>query len=147
MKYRTEVIIDLPRARVVELAMDSSLVHQWQKECVSRTLLEGEHAGVGSKTEVVSKMGRREIVMIETITANNLPEGFSETYETTGVWNGIDHRFVELGDSQTKWVMDNEFQCSGLMMKLMTWLMPGAFKKQSQKYADNFKAWAEAYQG
>jgi hypothetical protein len=28
-------------------------------------------------------------------------------------------------------------------MKLMAFIMPGEFKKQSQKYADDFKAFAE----
>jgi hypothetical protein len=29
------------------------------------------------------------------------------------------------------------------MMKLIGWLMPGTFKKQSQKYLDLFKSFAE----
>ena len=72
MKYQTEVLIDLPRDRVVALAMDSALVPEWQKECVSRTLLEGEHLAVGSKTEVVTSMNGREMKMLETITITKL---------------------------------------------------------------------------
>ena len=43
MRYETDVVIDLPRERVVALVMDPALVPLWQKECVRRTLLDGEH--------------------------------------------------------------------------------------------------------
>ena len=93
MRYETDVVIDLPRERVVALVMDPALVPLWQKECVRRTPLDGEHGQPGAKTEVVTQMNGREMTMIETITCNDLPNGFSETYETAGVWNGIDHHF------------------------------------------------------
>ena len=87
-------------------------------------------------------MGKREIEMIETITRRNLPAEFHGTYEAKGVYNIQKNFFTALGENRTKWVSESEFKFSG-MMKLMGWLMPGAFKKQSQKYLDDFKAFAE----
>ena len=87
-------------------------------------------------------MGNREIEMIETITRRNLPEEFSGTYDAKGVHNIISNKFIELGPNKTKYLTESEFQFKGFM-KLMGWLMPGAFKKQSQKFLEDFKAFAE----
>ncbi|WP_337251640.1 hypothetical protein [Maribacter halichondriae] len=38
---------------------------------------------------------------------------------------------------------ETDFQFEGFMMKTMGFLMPGAFKKQSKKYMEDFKAFAE----
>lgn len=51
--------------------------------------------------------------------------------------------FEVINDHTTKWISESEFQFSGFMMKLMGFLMPGAFKKQSIKYLGDFKAFAE----
>jgi hypothetical protein len=45
--------------------------------------------------------------------------------------------------NSTKWRSESEFQFSNFMMKAMGFLMPGAFKKQSLKYINNFKAFAK----
>ena len=52
--------------------------------------------------------------------------------------------FEELPDGRTKWTSKTEFQFAGFMMKVMGFLMPGAFKKQSKKYMNDFKAFAES---
>ena len=87
-------------------------------------------------------MGKREIEMIETITVRNLPEEFSATYETKGVYNTVKNKFVSLSENRTRYISEQEFQFSG-MMKFIGATMPGAFKKQSQKYMQQFKEFAE----
>jgi len=87
-------------------------------------------------------MGKREIEMIETITVRNLPEEFSATYEAKGVFNIVTNRFLPAGPDKTRYVTDHEFQFKGFM-KIMAFLMPGAFKKQSLKYIKAFKEFAE----
>ena len=71
-----------------------------------------------------------------------MPEEFSGTYEANGVLNIQKNYFEEIDENTTKWVSESEFQLSGFM-KIMSWFMPGAFKKQSQKYLDQFKVYAE----
>jgi len=46
-------------------------------------------------------------------------------------------------DGSTKWTQANEFRCEGLMMRLMMRLMPGAFRKETMKQMESFKAFAE----
>ena len=88
------------------------------------------------------KMGKREMNLVETIIKRNLPDELHMTYDTKGVHNIQKNHFKEEGD-KTRWVSESEFQFSGFGMKLMAFFMPGAFKKQSLKYMQDFKAFAE----
>ena len=88
-------------------------------------------------------MGKRKVELIETITVRNLPDEFAGTYETKGMWNSVRNRFQIIDGNRTKWISEVEFRPSGLMMKSMMALMPGAFRKQSLTFMQNFKQWAE----
>ena len=81
--------------------------------------------------------------MTETITKRNFPDEINLTYETKGVYNIQRNRFHEVDANTTKWISESEFQFSSFGMKLLGWLMPGAFKKQSMKYLEDFKNFAE----
>ncbi|MGB1700085.1 MAG: SRPBCC family protein, partial [Nannocystaceae bacterium] len=57
-------------------------------------------------------------------------------------WNQADNRFEDEGDGNTRWVMETEFKCKGVMW-LMTKLMPGMFKGQTQKTMEAFRVFME----
>lgn len=142
MKYINEVVINAPREKVIELFDNPDNIKEWQPGFVKMEHMEGEPGTVGSKHKLFYKMGKRDIEMIETVTKRNLPESYSLTYETKNVFNDIHNYFEDLGDGTTKYWTENEFNFSG-MMKILGWIMPGAFKKQSQKYMDDFKTFVE----
>jgi hypothetical protein len=50
--------------------------------------------------------------------------------------------FVALESNKTKLISEQEFQLSGFY-KLLGWLFPNLFKKQSFKYLEAFKEFAE----
>jgi carbon monoxide dehydrogenase subunit G len=143
MKYSTEIEIDLPVARVVELFDNPDNMKHWMEGLVSFEPLSGTPGQPGARSRLRFKMGRRELEMVETITVRNLPQEFSGTYEANGVINKSTNRFLPIGDSKTRYVSEQEFDLTGFM-KLMGWLMPGAFKKQSLKYQQSFKRFAES---
>ena len=93
--------------------------------------------------EVEYEMGKRSLVMVETILKRNLPHEFHATYDARGVHNIQRNTFEELDGNHCRWISESEFQFSSLPMKLMGWLMPGAFKKQSLAYLRDFKNFAE----
>ena len=95
-----------------------------------------------TKSKMIYKMGKREIEMIETITESNLPKAVNGTYEAKGVMNWVNNTFVEVATNKTKWITENEFQFSGFM-KLIGFFMKNSFPKQSYKYMEQFKAFAE----
>jgi hypothetical protein len=143
MKYQHEIEIDLPRDKVIELFDNPDDMKHWQKGLVSFEHFEGKEGEPGAKSRLSYKMGKREIEMVETITVRRLPEEFSGTYETKGVWNGQKNYFQEVSPHQTRWVCQSEFRASGLFMKRMMFFMPGAFKKQTYQYMVDFKNFAE----
>ena len=142
MRYSTEVEINLPVSRVIELFDSTENLAKWQPGFISLEHLSGSPGQTGAKSRLKYKMGKRDVEMIETITKRNLPAEFHGTYEAKGVYNIQKNYFTSIDANKTKWTSESEFQLKG-MMKIMGWLMPGMFKKQSQKFLNLFKAFAE----
>jgi len=142
MKYSSEIEINLPVKKVVELFDNPDNLKHWQPGLQSFQHLSGTPGEPGAKSKLHFKMGKRDIEMIETITVRNLPEEFSGTYEAKGVWNEVKNHFISLDENRTLYRCENEFQFSGFM-KIIGFLMPGAFKKESMKYLVQFKEFAE----
>jgi carbon monoxide dehydrogenase subunit G len=142
MKYETELIIELPRERVIELFDDPDNLSQWQPGLKSFEHISGEAGQPGTKSKLLYEMGSRTVEMIETIEKRELPDEFTSTYEAKGVWNYNANRFYEDGPDKTRWVLDTDFRFSGFM-KLMAFFMPGSFKKETMKTMMAFKRFAE----
>lgn len=143
LEYDTSIVIDLPRDKVIELFDNADNLPKWQKGLQSFEHLSGQPGQVGAKSKLVFLMGSRRMEMVETITRRDLPDAFDGTYDVEGVHNIVENRFSELGPDRTLWESHNVFEMKGLMMKVMGFLMPGMFKKQSQLFAEDFKAFAE----
>lgn len=143
-KYDVTVEVDLPIARVWELFDNPDNLGKWLKELDSLEPIEGEHGQPGSKTLMKMTMGKRTCELIETIKVRDPGREFTAIFETKGMVNNSQNLFEELGENRTRWTQTNEFQTQGIMMKLITILMPGAFKKQTLTHMTNFKEFAEA---
>ena len=142
MKYTVSITINKPIHEVVALFDNADNMKHWMEGLISFEHLSGTPGQPGAKSRLVFQMGKRRIEMIETVTVRNLPKEFTGTYEAQGVFNIVGNRFEALPDGTTKYYSDQEFQFKGFM-KLIAWLMPGAFKKQSMKYLEAFKRFAE----
>ncbi len=142
MKYSKEIIIDLPRKEVIAKMEKTENFKHWQKGFISYNHLSGNPGHVDARSKLKYKMGKREIEMVETIEKNDLPKKLFVSYDAEGVFNIQKNYFEEVGNNSTKWISDNEFECSGFM-KIIAFLMPGSFKKQTYKYMKDFKAFAE----
>ncbi len=142
MKYTSEIEINKPVDKVVELFDNSDNMGKWMEGLQSFEHISGKPGQVGAKSRLKFKMGKREIEMIETITVRNLPDEFSGTYEAKGVFNLVKNKFVALPGNKTKYVSEQEFQFKGFM-KIIGFLMPAMFKKQSMKYLIDFKNFVE----
>ncbi|MEM8509054.1 MAG: SRPBCC family protein [Bacteroidota bacterium] len=142
MKYTTEIVIDLPRDAFIQKLDNPDNMKHWMRGLLSHEMVSGEPGQEGARMTMRFKMGKREMEMVETIIKRNMPEEIHMTYDTKGVQN-IQKNFFKEEDGKTRWISESEFQFDGLGMKIMAFLMPGAFKKQSRKYAEDFKNFAE----
>ena len=144
MIYTCEIDVNHTRERMIELFDNPDNLPKWLIGLERFTHISGEKGFPGAKSEFVVTAGNRTVEMIETIETRDLPEEFTAIYEAKGVWNRTENFFHVNDDGSTKWIQTNEFRCDGLMMKLMMKLMPGAFRKETMKQMESFKAFAEA---
>jgi len=142
MKYSVSVEIEKPLDEVVALFDNRDNYKHWMEGLLNLTLLEGESGQTGAKSEYTFKMGKGEMKMVETVTSRNLPDEYAVSYAAKGVSNTVISHFHPISESKTMYTTDNEFQFSGFM-KIISFLMPGSFKKQSLKYLTDFKHFAE----
>jgi carbon monoxide dehydrogenase subunit G len=143
MKFTTEIAINKPIDEVIALFDDPDNMDKWMEGLQSFEHLSGTPGQPGAKSRLKFKMGSREVEMIETVTVRNLPDEFSGTYEAKGVYNVVVNRFSKISDTQTRYLTENEFQFKGFM-RIIAFLMPGAFKKQSMKFLKDFKKFVES---
>lgn len=143
MRYETEVYIDLPRERVIELFDSFENLKKWQDGLVSIEHISGDPGQPGAKTRLLYDMGRRRMEMIETIIARDLPDEFSGTYDASGVHNIVRNTFYDEGE-RTRWVLDSEFQFRSFM-RIMSLFIPGSkFREQTRSSMESFKRFAES---
>lgn len=80
--------------------------------------------------------------MIETITVRDLPARFDGIYEARGVYNEVGNTFEKKDDGTTLHTSTQLFRFKG-GMKVIGWLFPSVFKKQTMQYLKDFKQFVE----
>jgi hypothetical protein len=143
MKYHVEIQISKPISEVVELFSNRKNDKLWMQGFVKKIPIVGDEGEEGAKCKVVFQMGKRKMEMIEEITKKDLPKSYVTTYTTPSVFNIVKNSFKKIDDQTTLYRTEQEFQFKTFMMKVMGFLMPSLFKKQSLKYQQDFKAFAE----
>jgi uncharacterized membrane protein len=144
MRFKCQVDIDLPREKVIELFDSVDNLKHWQDGFISFEHLTGEPGEVGSTARMMYEMNGRPMELIETVTVKNFPDEFSGTYVHKHMTNSMVNKFEWLASDKTRWTAEIEYtQLNGFIIKMMAFLMPGMFKKQTQKWLNQFKAFAE----
>ena len=142
MRYTTEIIISLPRNRILELFDNTENLSQWQPGLLKFTHLEVKPGEEGARSELVYEGRKGDLVMIETIKTKQLPEQFHMSYKARGVYNEVENWFTEKEPGQTLWKTENYFRFGGIMM-LMVPFMKKAFIHNTMLNMDRFKLFAE----
>ncbi len=147
MKYECRTIINLPIDKVASLWTNENYFDKWQDGFQSIELLGGHMNTVGAKSKIILD-GDQYIELIETILIQDLPKEKKALYEHKHITNTQHTRFVSKGEHQTEFISEVEYtQFNGWMIKIIAKLFPGKFKAQSQKWMDQFKAFAESHNG
>lgn len=140
MRFTCTVEINAPIQEVVALFENPDNLHEWQDGFKSFEHISGKEGEVGAKSKLVYD----KLELIETIIRNELPEEFKATYEHKHVINTLSCRFTEINSGKTR--LDQEIhytEFKGFVIKIMAKLFPGMFKKQVQKWLDQFKDFVE----
>jgi uncharacterized membrane protein len=144
MEFICNVEIEKPIEKVIQLFINPDNLKEWQDGFVSMEHISGTPWQAGAKSKLVYNSGKRVIELVETIQANNLPNELTALYEHKHMVNTMRYKFTSLGENKTRMEYIVEYsKLIGLMPKLMAALMPGMFKRQAQKWLDQFKRFAE----
>ena len=142
MKYTIQTTINKPKSEVVSLYDNIPNLYKWMEGLESVELLSGMEGKKGAKTKMVFKTPKRVMTMTETILLNELPDKMVTSYQADGVFNIIFTEFHEDGED-TIYRTIQEFKFKGFM-RVIGFFFPKAFKKQSMKYLEDFKKFAES---
>ncbi len=141
MKFTNTVIINRPIEEVFNLFKNPKYLGEYQNGFLKKELINGIEGEVGSVSRMYYK---NDMVITETILVSNFPEEFSGNYHHKHMDNTMKCNFVALSESSTKYDSEVEYTAfRGFLPKLLAFLFPNMFKKQVQKWMDNFKAFAE----
>ena len=143
MKYNSEIVIDVPLKELIKKFDSSENMKHWQRGLVSIEHISGEPGMIGSKMKLNYVVGKRKMVIIETVTLRNIPNEFHKTYSTNDVDKIKQNHFEELENGSTKWTSTCELLPLNFRMRTMLWMMPKAFEKQSNQYMTDFKNFVE----
>jgi len=143
MKYTSEIMLDLPRDRVVELFDNPDNLAKWQEGLQTFEHISGVPGEPGATSKLTFDINGRKLEMIETILVRNLPDEFTGTYDAKNVHNVVRNLFYEDGPNRTRYVSENEFIFSGIM-KVVALFFGGSFRKTTDKYLQDFKKFVES---
>ena len=144
MKFTCTVEIKQPIDEVVKLFDNPENLREWQDGFESFDHISGTPGEPQAQSRLVYKQGKGSMELIETILVNDLPREFSATYDHKHMSNIMTNRFSSLDENRTRWDAEiNYTEFKSFMPKLMAFLFPGMFRKQVQKWLDQFKAFAE----
>jgi hypothetical protein len=148
MKFTSQMDIGAPRQRVVDLFRNPDNLSKWQDGFQSTEHVCGEPGTIGAQKKMFYSHNGCEMELLETITVNNLPDEFSALYQHVHMENTMTSRFVELDNGQaTRFICEVEYtRFNGIMPRIIAFFFPGMFRKQAQKWFDQFKAHAESDQ-
>jgi hypothetical protein len=153
VKYTVSIELALPRERAAQLLADPEQLPKWLRGLVLHEPLRGAHGQAGTQSRIVMQMGNQTFECTETVTRREpvdlraIPSGvvvrFDREIVAKGMWSAVRDRLSEAGPQTTRWESESEYRFSGLLMRLVGFVMPGAFRKQSQQHMQDFKAFAE----
>lgn len=144
MKYRSYIDINKPLDEVFTFWVNSENHHLWQDGFVKITLLEGVEHEVGAKSEILLKYKNKDMVLIETVLSVNLPYHKEALYEHKHMSNTQKTIFESISADKTRYITEVEYvKFNGFLPKLMGKLFPSMFKKQSEKWINQFKVACE----
>ncbi|GHN03076.1 hypothetical protein WSM22_45650 [Cytophagales bacterium WSM2-2] len=144
MKFTCTVDIDKPIDKVILLFENPDNMKEWQDGFVSMTHISGIRGIAGAKSLLVYNTDNRRMELTETVLIKDLPSEMKALYEHTHMVNTMSNRFSSVGSNKTRWNVEIEYtKFNGFVPKMMALFTPGVFRKQTQKWLDQFKVFAE----
>ena len=144
MKYTCNIEVKRSKEDCVKLWLDESYYARWQDGFQYKEWKYGRPNATGSISNILFAQGKRKIELEETILENNLPDFILGEYVHVHMINSQKISFQSISETTTLITSEVDYKAFySFLPKMMAKLFPGMFKKQSQKWLDQFKRMAE----
>ncbi|MDH3648246.1 MAG: SRPBCC family protein [Saprospiraceae bacterium] len=144
MKFKGSIEIDQSREKVVEIFVDADNLKEYQDGFIKKELIEGTAGENGAVSKMYYKYGKRDMILTETITNNNLPNSFEAHYHHKHMDNTWKCTFAQIDENKTRYDYEFEYtRINWVLPKLMAIFFPGIYRKQGEKWMQQFKVFSE----
>ncbi|WP_298546303.1 SRPBCC family protein [uncultured Aquimarina sp.] len=144
MNFKGFKDIDKPRSLVVEIFKDPKYLGEYQEGFVRKELISGTEGQDGAISKMYYKSNKYDMELTETITANRLPDTFEAFYHHKHMDNTMKCSFISIDENKTRYEYEVKYtRINWFMPKLMAILFPGMYRKQGEKWMQNFKVFVE----
>lgn len=144
MKFTCSVEINLPKEKTVAIWKDPAKLKHWQDGFERYEHMSGKPNETGSKGILHYDNKGTPMELEETIIEGNLPHILEGEYVHKHMTNRMRNTFQKLGPEKTIWTAEIHYvKFNGILMKLFALVGKGIFKKQTQKWLNQFKEFAE----
>ncbi|MEM9546560.1 MAG: SRPBCC family protein [Bacteroidota bacterium] len=143
MKYSGSIVINKPRETVTALFINPEYIQEYQDGFIRKNLQKGEMGQAGAVSEMLYSHDNKEMILIETIVSNDLPQSFEAHYHHKHMDNIMKCEFLELDANRTEYKFTYQYTRMSLFPKIMSYLIPKLFSKPAEKWMNQFKAFVE----
>ena len=145
MKYQGYIDIHQNRKIVVAAFMNPAYLKEYQDGFQKKEVISGNAGEEGCVSKMHYQYANREMVLTETIVKNQLPEYFEAFYHHEHMDNTMKVSFVEIDANTTRYNYEYEYtRLSWIMPKLIGILFPNVYRKQGEKWFQQFKTFTES---
>lgn len=138
MTYTKEIVINKDINTVFEKLTSPEFMTEWQES------LDSYEKNEDGKWVYTDSHSGKPMRIVENVLEKQAPSTFKVEYTTNGVINIMHNKLEAVDENTTKWISDNEFKFTNLMMKVIGLLFGGSFSKQTEKDMQAFKKAIEA---
>ncbi|WP_105618670.1 SRPBCC family protein [Vallitalea okinawensis] len=139
------IVINKPIDVVTRLFLDPSNLKEYQDGFVKKELKSGLDGEDGCVSTLYYKYGNQDMIMTETVVSNKLPDSYEAFYHHQHMDNTMKCNFTAIDDQSTKYDYEYEYtRINWIIPKLISIFFPSMYRKQGQKWIDQFKEFVEA---
>lgn len=143
LSYTSEIIINKPVTTCFSEIVNLDSMKHWQEGLISIEHISGTPREIGSVMILNYLFGKRKMKLTESVTHRENNSSIHFNFDTKIMHNVQKNTFEVIDETTTKWVSKNQFFPRNFSARIMLFLIPKAFKKQTKKYLTNFKNYVE----
>ncbi len=144
MEIKGSITINKSQQVVADLFANPENLKEYQDGFLRKEPISGTPGAVGAVAKLYYRFGKGEMELTETVMSNELPNSFEASYQHKHMDNTMKSVFVIVDETTTRYDYEVAYtRISWIMPKLMFTLFPGMFRKQAEKWMQQFKIFAE----